>query len=515
MAEFDEFEFNYEDELEVLYEQEQSENVQKQNSAGTTPAGPSRGIELPSPQLSQIGASSSRPLLNKLLNETTGNKRYASTPFPALSSAQQEHREEDGLRTRKRRLELDLFGEIMDIDANDNNDVLDPNAKKLKNEEERDLELIETILNARKRQHQLESDRNRCFDRLELMHSHKMRNLSRNAPKWPFLKLLRSDQERVYVRFHSEDFETKQINDIKQSNVEQTSIFSDKKKQLWDEAREIINKRVDAQDSNNATNVVYAQEGSLWVEKYKPTKYFELLSDESCNRNLLKWFKLWDKMVFSKSVKAKGMEPVNNKKALNTFNKKTGKFEHRSQLNTELDENHCPVQKVVLLAGPPGFGKTTLANLIAKHAGYQPVEINASDDRTVEAFRLALENGTQMQSVLSASRKPNCIILDEIDGAPAVSIDFLIRFISGSVKSKGKKEKQAKHILRRPIVCICNDLYAVSLRQLRTIAYVINVPAIEASKLVLRLLQICRKQNIKTNPSTLYTLVEKTGNDIR
>lgn len=33
--------------------------------------------------------------------------------------------------------------------------------------------------------------------------------------------------------------------------------------------------------------------------------------------------------------------------------------------------------QVALLCGPPGLGKTTLAHVIAKHAGYNAVEMNA------------------------------------------------------------------------------------------------------------------------------------------
>lgn len=73
-----------------------------------------------------------------------------------------------------------------------------------------------------------------------------------------------------------------------------------------------------------------------------------------------------------------------------------------------------PMQKVALLCGPPGLGKTTLAHTIARHAGYNVREINASDDRSPEAFKLALENGTQMSSVMNESRKPNCIILGKV-----------------------------------------------------------------------------------------------------
>ena len=36
-------------------------------------------------------------------------------------------------------------------------------------------------------------------------------------------------------------------------------------------------------------------------------------------------------------------------------------------------------------------------------------------------FRKMLESSTEMHSVLTTNSKPNCLIIDEIDGAPAVS----------------------------------------------------------------------------------------------
>ena len=33
--------------------------------------------------------------------------------------------------------------------------------------------------------------------------------------------------------------------------------------------------------------------------------------------------------------------------------------------------------QIALLSGNPGLGKTTLAHIVAKHAGYNPVEMNA------------------------------------------------------------------------------------------------------------------------------------------
>jgi hypothetical protein len=44
-----------------------------------------------------------------------------------------------------------------------------------------------------------------------------------------------------------------------------------------------------------------------------------------------------------------------------------------------------------------------------------------SDDRSIELFRTRLETATQMQEILSKDYRPNCLLIDEIDGAPAVS----------------------------------------------------------------------------------------------
>lgn len=163
------------------------------------------------------------------------------------------------------------------------------------------------------------------------------------------------------------------------------------------------------------------------------------------------------------------------------------------------------MQKIALLCGPPGLGKTTLAHTIARHAGYNIVEINASDDRSPEAFKLALENGTQMKSFLAKDNRPNCIILggccvdarcckpivkllhfsDEIDGAPVQSIDFLMKFVGdkGASNSTLKGKNKVKNLLRRPIVCICNDMYVPALRQLRQMAFVVNFPQMESGRL--------------------------------
>ena len=36
----------------------------------------------------------------------------------------------------------------------------------------------------------------------------------------------------------------------------------------------------------------------------------------------------------------------------------------------------------IMISGPPGVGKTTSAHLVAKLAGFTPIELNASDARS-------------------------------------------------------------------------------------------------------------------------------------
>lgn len=154
--------------------------------------------------------------------------------------------------------------------------------------------------------------------------------------------------------------------------------------------------------------------------------------------------------------------------------------------------------------------------MVARHAGYKVVEINASDDRSTEAFKTALENATQMTSVIDQERRPNCLVFDEIDGAPQSSIDYLIKFVNGAATKKSKKGKtQNVSILKRPIICICNDVYVPALRPLRQIAFIVNFPPTARSRLAERLMEVARRQQIKTDLGAMMALAEKSNNDIR
>jgi len=71
----------------------------------------------------------------------------------------------------------------------------------------------------------------------------------------------------------------------------------------------------------------------------------------------------------------------------------------------------------VLLSGPPGCGKTTLAKILA--APYPHIFINISDESSVETIRGKINDFCSTISVMDGHSSKKVVIMDEFDGASA------------------------------------------------------------------------------------------------
>ncbi|KAL9087305.1 MAG: hypothetical protein Q9159_003725 [Coniocarpon cinnabarinum] len=251
----------------------------------------------------------------------------------------------------------------------------------------------------------------------------------------------------------------------------------------------------------------------LWTEKYRPRKFTDLIGDERTHRSVLRWLKGWDSIVFPSQ---------NAKPARSADNKDIG-----------AERTH---RKILLLTGPAGLGKTTLAHVCARQAGYETHEINASDERTKDVVKgrirdmVGTENvrGADSGSSKKTASRPVCVVVDEVDGVVSGSnagsggdggfikalIDLLVADQKNSNRrpdaaAKSKKKGDSFRMLR-PLILICNDVYHPSLRLLRHSphAEVIHVRRPALTMVVPRLCAIFEKEGVPADSDGVRTLCE-------
>ncbi|XP_026387947.1 chromosome transmission fidelity protein 18 homolog [Papaver somniferum] len=374
--------------------------------------------------------------------------------------------------------------------------------------------------------------------------------------------------DRVYTKIISYQQNEMLNNDLKRLTTRTKGLISVPVTVLMERLEQDALSKALQDSSGSSTNLIDSPSSvvteQLWVNKYAPNSFTDLLSDEQTNREVLLWLKQWDSCVFGSEIRSttddvltalrrhstlahhqklsgtnpngKNRTPYSTNKSYKRPDSSYGEEQNIKSIqeswNNRLTVTSPPDHKVLLLCGPPGLGKTTLAHVAAKHCGYRVVEINASDDRSSSSIEAKILDVVQMNSVM-ADAKPKCLIIDEIDGALGEgkgAVEVIMKMIAAEKKYEAGKENVAQKeqhgkvsskrgkksaTLSRPVICICNDLFAPALRPLRQVAKVHMFVKPTVNRVVSRLKYICNMEGFRTSSTALTALAAHTECDIR
>lgn len=257
----------------------------------------------------------------------------------------------------------------------------------------------------------------------------------------------------------------------------------------------------------------------MWTEKYRARKFTDLVGDDRTHRSVMHWLKRWDDVVFPGSTRPKT----------------------KTKKNSDQNVEERPHRKILLLTGPPGLGKTTLAHVCAKQAGYEVQEINASDERSSNVVKGRIRDMVGTENVKGVDTKtaggkvrkagrPVCVIVDEVDGVVGGSggggeggfVKALLDLVTldqrnsnkGSAQQTStttkKKKKGENFRLLRPLILICNDVYHPALRPLRqsTAAEIVHVRKPALNTVVTRMQSIFEKESVPFDTDGVRKLCE-------
>lgn len=159
-----------------------------------------------------------------------------------------------------------------------------------------------------------------------------------------------------------------------------------------------------------------------------------------------------------------------------------------------------PKKKALILNGPVGIGKTSIALALGNEYNLELFELNASDLRNRSSLEAVLKPSTQQKSLF---KKSKLILMDEADGITTTDRGGLPELLALIDKTSF------------PIIITANDIWQKKFNLLRKKCQIINIKEVKQKVILSILSDIIKQERREIKLATLTLISKKSKGDVR